>query len=156
MRDLNEEMIEKSRSTIVDGRYGLKRGVERGKTTQEDADAALGRLSLTTSVDDLKSVDLIVEAVPEDLELKKKVFGELDGVAEARTIFASNTSGLAIADIEPGVVGGAAAAVHRDALVQPGAGDEAGRACARGGDVGGDDRRRWRGCASGRGRRRSA
>ena len=93
------------REGAVDDRgraYGLKRGVERGKTTQEDSDAALGRLSWTTSVDDLKSVDLIVEAVPEDLELKKKVFGELDGVAGPRTIFASNTSGLAIADIEQG------------------------------------------------------
>ena len=84
VRDLNEELIEKSRSTIVDGRYGLKRGVERGKTTQEDADAALGRLSWTTSLEDLKGVDLIIEAVPEDMELKKKVFGELDGVAGPR------------------------------------------------------------------------
>jgi 3-hydroxybutyryl-CoA dehydrogenase len=103
VRDLNEQLIEKARSTVVDGRYGLKRGVERGKTTQEDADAALNRLSFTTSLDDLKSADLIVEAVPEDLELKKKVFAELDGVAGADTIFASNTSGLAISDINQAV-----------------------------------------------------
>ena len=43
IRDVNDEMIAKSRSTIVDGRYGLNRGVERGKTTQDDADAALSR-----------------------------------------------------------------------------------------------------------------
>ena len=103
VRDLNEQLIEKSRSTIVDGRYGLKRGVERGKTTQEDADAALKRLAWTTSMEDLKDCDLIIEAVPEDLELKKKVFGELDTVAGPETIFATNTSGLAISDINKAV-----------------------------------------------------
>ena len=103
VRDLNEQLIAKSRSTIVDGRYGLKRGVERGKTSQEDADAALGRLAWTTSLDDLKNVDLIVEAVPEDMELKRKVFGELDGIAGAATIFASNTSGLAISELNKAV-----------------------------------------------------
>ena len=84
VRDLNEQLIEKSRHTIVDGRYGLERGVERGKTTREDADAALARLSWTTSVGDLKDIDLVIEAVPEDLELKKKVIHDnaaaLDGL----------------------------------------------------------------------------
>ena len=103
VRDLNEALIEKSRSTVVDGRYGLKRGVERGKTTQKDADASLARLSFTTSLGDLKDADLIIEAVPEDLELKKKVFGELDTVAGPETIFATNTSGLAISDINKAV-----------------------------------------------------
>jgi 3-hydroxyacyl-CoA dehydrogenase len=103
VRDLNEQLIEKARSTIEDGRYGLKRGVERGKTTQADADAALARLSFTTSLDDLRSVDLIVEAVPEDLELKKKVFAEVEGVAGPDTVFASNTSGLAISEINKAV-----------------------------------------------------
>jgi len=99
VRDLNDELVEKARSTVVDGRYGLNRGVERGKTTRVDADAALARLSFTTSLDDLKSADLVVEAVPEDLALKKRVFAELDSVAGTQTIFASNTSGLSIADI---------------------------------------------------------
>jgi len=103
VRDLNEQFIEKSRATIVDGRYGLKRGVERGKTTQEDADAALSRLSFTTSLEDLKDADLIIEAVPEDLELKKKVFAELDGIAAPETMFASNTSGLAISDLNKAI-----------------------------------------------------
>src|SRR2546428_8948652 len=103
VRDVNEQLIEKSRSTIVDGRYGLKQGVERGKTTQEDADAALARLSFTTRLEDLKDVDLVIEAVPEDLALKKKVFAELDGVAGPGTLFATNTSGLAISDINKAV-----------------------------------------------------
>ncbi len=103
IRDVNDEMIAKSRATIVEGRYGLNRGVERGKTTQEEADAALSRLSWTTDVADLAGVDLIIEAVPEELELKKKVFAELDGAVKTEAIFASNTSGLAISDINKGV-----------------------------------------------------
>ncbi len=103
VRDLNEQLIEKSRATIVDGRYGLNRGVERGKTTKEDAGTALGRLSFTTNLSDLKAVDLVIEAVPEDLELKRKVFAELDGAVGAEAIFASNTSGLAIADLNKAV-----------------------------------------------------
>ena len=103
VRDVNDEMVEKSRATIVDGRYGLKKGVERGKTSQGDADAALSRLSWTTNVKDLADVDMIVEAVPEDLDLKKKVFGELNSVVKAGAIFASNTSGLAISDLNKAV-----------------------------------------------------
>ena len=103
IRDVNDEMIAKSRSTIIEGRYGLDRGVERGKTTQEEADAALSRLSWTTGVADLAGVDLIVEAVPEQLDLKKKVFGELDEAVKPGAIFASNTSGLAISDINKAV-----------------------------------------------------
>ena len=103
VRDLNEQLIEKARATITEGRYGLKRGVERGKTTQADADAALSRLSFTTSLDDLRSVDMVVEAVPEDMELKKKVFAELDGILAPPAIFASNTSGLAISDLNKAV-----------------------------------------------------
>ncbi|HEY5624955.1 MAG TPA: 3-hydroxyacyl-CoA dehydrogenase family protein, partial [Dehalococcoidia bacterium] len=103
IRDVNDEMIAKSRSSIVEGRYGLNRGVERGKTTQEEADAALARLSWTTDAADLAGVDLVIEAVPEDLDLKKKVFGELDETVKAEAIFASNTSGLAISEINKGV-----------------------------------------------------
>jgi 3-hydroxyacyl-CoA dehydrogenase len=103
IRDVNEQAVEKSRSTIVEGRYGLNRGVERGKTTQAEADAALARLSWTTDVSGLAGADLVIEAVPEDLELKKRVFSELDGIVKGEAIFASNTSGLAISDINKAV-----------------------------------------------------
>ena len=103
IRDVNDEMIAKSRSTIVDGRYGLERGVERGKTSRADADAALARLSWTTAIKDVAKADLIIEAVPEDLELKKRVFGELDSLVDGGVIFASNTSGLAISDLNKAV-----------------------------------------------------
>lgn len=103
IRDLEDSLLEKTRATIVDGRYGLKRGVERGKTSQEDADAALARLSFTTKVEDLRDVDLVIEAVPENIDLKKKVWAELDATVKAEAIFATNTSGLAIVDIAQAV-----------------------------------------------------
>ncbi len=102
-RDISDDLIEKARSTIVDGRYGLKRGVERGKTTQEQMDSALANLSFTTKLDDLKDVDLVIEAVPEDLELKKKVWAEVDGIVQAQAVFATNTSGLVIGELNQAV-----------------------------------------------------
>jgi 3-hydroxyacyl-CoA dehydrogenase len=86
--------------------------VERGKTSQADADAALGRLSWTTDVNGLANVDLVIEAVPEDLELKKKVWAEVDGVVKAGAVFATNTSGLSIQDLNQAV----SAARRRDFL----------------------------------------
>jgi 3-hydroxyacyl-CoA dehydrogenase len=103
VRDISDELIQKARSTIVDGRYGLKRGVERGKTTQEQMDAAITNLSFTTNLDDLKDVGLVIEAVPEDLDLKKKVWAEVDGVVQPQALFATNTSGLVIGELNQAV-----------------------------------------------------
>lgn len=103
VRDISDELIEKARSTIVDGRYGLKRGVELGKTTPEQMDSALANLSFTTSVGDLKGVDLVIEAVPEDLELKKKVWAEVDGTVRPQALFATNTSGLPVSELNQAV-----------------------------------------------------
>ncbi len=103
VRDLNDELLEKARSTIVDGRFGLKRGVERGKTSQEQMDSAIANLSFTTKLEDLKGADLIVEAVPEDLELKKKLWAEVDGIVQAEAVFATNTSGLVIGELNQAV-----------------------------------------------------
>jgi 3-hydroxyacyl-CoA dehydrogenase len=103
VRDLNDELIEKTRDTMVNGRFGLKGAVERGKMTQEQLDQTLERLSFTTSVDDLRDADLLIEAIPEDLDLKKKVFSELDKTIKPAAVFASNTSGFAISDLNKAV-----------------------------------------------------
>jgi 3-hydroxyacyl-CoA dehydrogenase len=103
VRDLNDELIEKTRETMIDGRFGLKGAVERGKMTQSDFDATLERLSFTRDVDDLRDCDLIVEAVPENLDLKKTVFSELDRIVKPEAIFATNTSGFAISDLNKAV-----------------------------------------------------
>jgi 3-hydroxyacyl-CoA dehydrogenase len=103
VRDLNDDLIEKTRQTMVEGRFGLKGAVERGKLTQADFDATLARLSFTQEVNDLRECDLVVEAVPENLDLKKSVFSELDRIVKAEAIFATNTSGFAISDLNKAV-----------------------------------------------------
>ncbi len=103
VRDLNDDLIEKTRASMVDGRFGLKGSVERGKMTQEEYDATVARFSFTKDVDDLRNCDLIVEAVPENLDLKKSVFSELDGLIKPGAVFASNTSGFAISDLNKAV-----------------------------------------------------
>ena len=75
------------------------RAVGRGKLTQEDADALLARITTTTSMADLADADLVVEAVPEHLELKTAVFGELDKVCHPDVVLASNTSSLSITEL---------------------------------------------------------
>ncbi|MCH8949142.1 MAG: 3-hydroxyacyl-CoA dehydrogenase family protein [Chloroflexi bacterium] len=103
VRDLADELNEKTRKTMVEGRFGLQGAVERGKLTQEQVDAALARLSFTTKIEELRDADLIIEAVPEDLDMKRKVFAELDGVIKPEAVFASNTSGFSIADLSQAV-----------------------------------------------------
>ncbi len=81
----------------VDG--SLARLVRGGKITEGDARAARERLRGTTSLDEFGDRDLVIEAVVENMELKRGVFGELDRVCPAATIFASNTSSLTIVEM---------------------------------------------------------
>jgi 3-hydroxybutyryl-CoA dehydrogenase len=95
--DVDERALEAGREHVTSGRYGLERGVERRKLTREQADAALARITFTGSFDDAAATDLVIEAVPERLELKVRVFRDLDRAAPDETILASNTSGFPIA-----------------------------------------------------------
>ena len=99
IRDINDEAIEASRHALRDGKWGIKRAVERGKVNFDDAIAAMARVSYTTKVEDLADCDIIIEAIPEKLDLKQQVFHELDGIVKPEAIFASNTSGFCIQDI---------------------------------------------------------
>lgn len=95
--DVDPDALTRGREHVTGGRYGVERGVERGKLTRDDADATLERLTFTGSFDDAATTDLVIEAVPERLELKIRVFRDLDRAAGADTILASNTSGFPIA-----------------------------------------------------------
>lgn len=97
--DISDEALAKTKNKIVDGRWGLKGGVAQGKNTPEQMNQAVANLSFTTKVEDLKDCDLIIEAVPEKMELKQKVFAELDKLVKKDAIFASNSSALTHAEI---------------------------------------------------------
>jgi 3-hydroxybutyryl-CoA dehydrogenase len=94
VRDVNDGLNQRGKAGIT---KSLDKFVEKGKLTAAARDAALGRLSFTTAVSDLKSCDIVIEAVTEDLELKNALWKELDGLCGPETIFASNTSSLTIA-----------------------------------------------------------
>src|SRR4051812_31631557 len=93
-RDVSEPLLEKGRAGIV---KSLRRLVEKGKLTQASHDTALDRLSFNTGLSALRDCDIIIEAVTEDLELKNRLWQELDTLCGPDTIFASNTSSLTIA-----------------------------------------------------------
>ncbi|HUF45541.1 MAG TPA: 3-hydroxyacyl-CoA dehydrogenase NAD-binding domain-containing protein, partial [Aestuariivirgaceae bacterium] len=80
----------------------LERGVEKGRLTAEDLQAARGRVTVIESLEGFARCSVVIEAVFEDLALKQKVFGELEGIVGDRCILASNTSSLLIAAIARG------------------------------------------------------
>jgi 3-hydroxybutyryl-CoA dehydrogenase len=95
-REVADELAERGRSTIE---HYLGRGVEKGRLTADERDAALGRLTLTTELAGLADCDLVIEAVLEELPLKREVFAELDRVTRPDAILATNTSALSVAEI---------------------------------------------------------
>lgn len=99
VRDLTQQILDETRDEIVENKWGVKRAVERGKLSFDQALRAINNVSFTLNLSDLAKCDLIIEAVPEQLELKQKVFAELDKVAKPDAIFASNTSGFVISEI---------------------------------------------------------
>ncbi len=77
----------------------LAKQVERGKKSQEDADALRARVSATTSLKDLADCDLVIESIVEDLGTKKALFNELDGIVKSGAIIATNTSTLPVIEM---------------------------------------------------------
>ncbi|HUP90490.1 MAG TPA: 3-hydroxybutyryl-CoA dehydrogenase [Longimicrobiales bacterium] len=96
VREVNDQFLEKGKGAIT---KSLDKAVEKGKLEAGARESALGNLHFTTKLEDLKDCDLIIEAVTEDLKLKNEMFGTLDKICPANTIFASNTSSLTIADM---------------------------------------------------------
>ena len=96
--DVAEAVLAKARERVTSGRYGFERAVERGKLARADADAALARLRFSTAFEAaVGQAGLVLEAVPEKLDLKIRVFRDLDRVAPAGCILASNSSGFPLA-----------------------------------------------------------
>ena len=95
--DPYEKALERAGKTIE---RNLAKGVERGKVDAEDAGATLARLSRHDRLEPaLDGADLLIEAVPEDMELKVGLFQQADAAAPDHCLFASNTSGLSITEM---------------------------------------------------------
>lgn len=95
--DVAADALDAGRATIETGRFGVTSAVERGKLSAEDAEATLARVQFTNDIDEVASTDVIIEAVPERIDLKITVFRDLDARAPEATILASNSSGFPIA-----------------------------------------------------------
>ena len=96
MIDINQEAVDRGMATIE---RSLSKLVQKERLSQEDADAARARLSVSTDRSPCAEADLVVEAVPEILSLKKSIFEDLDGICGPDTILASNTSSISITKI---------------------------------------------------------
>ena len=96
MRDIEDAFVERGMKSID---KFLSKSVEKGKLEAEEKVAIMGRIKGTTDMAGLKDVDFVVEAVIEDLDLKKKVFKELDELSRPEIILSSNTSSMSITEI---------------------------------------------------------
>jgi enoyl-CoA hydratase/3-hydroxyacyl-CoA dehydrogenase len=97
LRDIEQQFLDKAMEKI---RWSLEKMVTKQKITKHESDAILSRITTIVDLSNaVKSADLVIEAVPEIMDLKKKVYAELDQVADKRIVFASNTSTLPITEI---------------------------------------------------------
>ncbi len=93
MEDISEEFIKRGLASID---KSLSRGVKKGSISEQDKANIMSRISTATDLSSARDADLLIEAMPEDLELKLNAFKELDSICREDTILASNTSALAI------------------------------------------------------------
>ena len=97
LRDVEQQFLDKAMEKI---RWSLDKLVSKQKLSQQDSDKMFSRIKPVVDLSEsLKDCDLLIEAVPEIMELKKKVYAEVDKVADKKTVFASNTSTLPITEI---------------------------------------------------------
>jgi len=96
MRDIEDRFVQNGLKAID---KFLTKSVEKGKMTDEQKKEVLGRIKGTTRVEDMKDVDFVIEAIFEDLELKKSVFKQLDEMAKPGAIFTTNTSSMSVTEI---------------------------------------------------------
>lgn len=96
VREVNDQLLEQGLGRI---RKSLDRAVDKGKLEAGVRDATMDRIRGTTSLEDLSGADLVIEAIVENLEAKKDLFGALDSMCPEHTLFASNTSSLTVTEM---------------------------------------------------------
>ncbi|MGI6453954.1 MAG: 3-hydroxyacyl-CoA dehydrogenase family protein [Syntrophomonadaceae bacterium] len=100
LNDINKEAVERGLATV---KKDLEKGVKKEKISAGHKDIILDRIALSTSLEDGKEADFVIEAVYENPELKKEIFGKLDGICGPEVIFASNTSSIPISTLAAAV-----------------------------------------------------
>ena len=128
--EVNEDVLKKGLGRID---KFLTDGVAKGKVTEDVKKTTLGNLTGTTKYADLKDCDLVIEAIIENVEIKKQAYAQVEAVVGPHCIIASNTSSLCITELGAGDQ--AARQGRRPALLQSRAADEAGGSDSRAGDV---------------------
>ena len=96
VRDMKDEFVERGINGI---NKGLTKLVAKGKISEDDKEAVLSRITGTTDLSLAEDCDLVIEAAVENMEIKKSIFAELDGICKESTILASNTSSLSITEV---------------------------------------------------------
>jgi len=96
IRDIKDDYVNKGISKIT---KFLDKSIEKGKITKDKKDEILGKIKGTTKLEDLKDVDLVIEAIFENVEVKKELFKKLDKICKSTTYLASNTSTIPITDL---------------------------------------------------------
>lgn len=96
VRELNETILQKAKATI---KSNVGRIVKKKQLDESTIEATLQRMSFTTNLEDLKQADVIIEAIIENMDVKKSLFRDLDELCSEETILATNTSGLSITEI---------------------------------------------------------
>jgi 3-hydroxybutyryl-CoA dehydrogenase len=92
-REVSDELGERARGRID---HYLARGVEKGRLSSNEREAALARLTTTTDLADLAGCDLVIEAIVEDLDAKRNLFQQLDHIVDREAVLATNTSALSV------------------------------------------------------------
>ena len=96
-RDVSEAFLKRGLDIIENGPFGLKKAIEKSRISEEQAKEILARIRVTLDLAEaVKDADFIIEAVPENIELKKKVFSEVSSLCPEHAIIVSNTSTLSI------------------------------------------------------------
>src|SRR5690349_18466535 len=101
VRDVDEVAIDAARKRVE---ASLGRAVAGGKLDQEGSAEVLGRIGFTVELGELDGADLVVEAVPENAELKVAILSQVAGIVSERALIASNTSSIPIAQLAAGIV----------------------------------------------------
>jgi len=96
MNDISEEFVNRGLGVIS---KSLKRSVDKGRISEEDKDAVMGRIKLSTDIKDMGEADFVVEAATENESLKFKIFQDLDKICSSQTILSTNTSSIPIGRI---------------------------------------------------------